>query len=318
MARRRRKSTDAPLDIALASDWRFSAVMAGACFFGPRILSAILDTSPLLKGLGVAFSMVGTVLAAVFGAIAVTKLGKQLLKPRPLPEWPSLSPADRRILKGTPRNEPSIHVAPAGSLSGPTAAPEAWSIDVLHRIEWKRFEDLCCAFYVEKGIRARTTALGPDGGVDVHLFQDDADPAKATAIVQCKAHNSRIGVKPIRELRGAMAHEKVDKAFFMAPGGFTDEARAFAAEHRITLLDAKLFYAMIVRLPVESRQRLLALATGGDWTTPSCPSCGKKLIARNSKRGPFWGCQSYPRCRGMIPMRQANAAARAPAMEMSL
>ncbi|TVT45112.1 MAG: DUF2034 domain-containing protein [Denitromonas halophila] len=314
MARRRRKSKDSPLDLALASDWRFSAVMAGVCFFGPRILSAILDTSPLLKGLGTAFSMIGTVLAAVFGAIAVIKLGKQLLKPRPLPEWPSLSPADRQILKGTPRSEPSIRVAPRGPVPTPAATPEAWSIDVLHRIEWKRFEDLCCAFYVEKGIRARTTALGPDGGVDIHLFQDDAAPSQATAIVQCKAHNSRIGVKPIRELRGVMAHEKVDKAFFMAPGGFTDEARAFATEHRITLLDAKLFYAMIARLPAESRQRLLALATDGDWTTPTCPNCGKKLVARNSKRGPLWGCPSYPRCKGMIPMRQSDAAS--PALEI--
>ncbi|TVT70836.1 MAG: DUF2034 domain-containing protein [Denitromonas halophila] len=314
MARRRRKSKDSPLDLALASDWRFSAVMAGVCFFGPRILSAILDTSPLLKGLGTAFSMIGTVLAAVFGAIAVIKLGKQLLKPRPLPEWPSLSPADRQILKGTPRSEPSIRVAPRGPVPTPAATPEAWSIDVLHRIEWKRFEDLCCAFYVEKGIRARTTALGPDGGVDIHLFQDDAAPSQATAIVQCKAHNSRIGVKPIRELRGVMVHEKVDKAFFMAPGGFTDEARAFATEHRITLLDAKLFYAMIARLPAESRQRLLTLATDGDWTTPTCPSCGKKLVARNSKRGPLWGCPSYPRCKGMIPMRQSDAAS--PALEM--
>lgn len=288
--------------------------MAGVCFFGPRILSAILDTSPLLKGLGTAFSMIGTVLAAVFGAIAVIKLGKQLLKPRPLPEWPSLSPADRQILKGTPRSEPSIRVAPRGPVPTPAATPEAWSIDVLHRIEWKRFEDLCCAFYVEKGIRARTTALGPDGGVDIHLFQDDAAPSQATAIVQCKAHNSRIGVKPIRELRGVMVHEKVDKAFFMAPGGFTDEARAFATEHRITLLDAKLFYAMIARLPAESRQRLLTLATDGDWTTPTCPSCGKKLVARNSKRGPLWGCPSYPRCKGMIPMRQSDAAS--PALEM--
>lgn len=317
MARRRRKSKESPLDIALASDWRFSAVMVGVCFFGPRVLSSILDTSPLLKGLGTAFSMIGTLLAAVFGAIAVIKLGKQFFKPRPLPEWPSLSPADPHLLKGTPRSEPSIRVAPSASVPTPSTAPLAWSIDVLHRIEWKRFEDLCCAFYVEKGIRAHTTALGPDGGVDIHLFQDDASPTSATAIVQCKAHNSRIGVKPIRELRGVMAHEKVDKAFFMAPGGFTDEARAFATEHRITLLDAKLFYAMITRLPAESRQRLLTLATDGDWTTPTCPSCGKKLVARNSKRGPLWGCPSYPRCKGMIPMRQSDAAARAPAMEVS-
>lgn len=316
MARRRRHAKESPIEIALAADWRASAVMAALCFFGPRMLSAILDTSPLLKGLGVVFSTIGTALAAVFGAIAAIKLAKRLLTRHRQPERPCPAPANGHVLNGAPRNEPSIPTAPGPPDPPPAATPQAWSIDVLRRIEWKRFEDLCCAFYVEKGIRARTTALGADGGVDIHLFQDDASPTQATAIVQCKAHNSRIGVKPIRELRGVMAHEKVDKAFFMAPGGFTDEARAFATEHRITLLDARLFYAMITRLPVAARQRLLALATDGDWTTPTCPDCGKKLVARDSKRGPFWGCRDYPRCKGTMPMRKTDASARAPAMEM--
>ena len=93
----------------------------------------------------------------------------------------------------------------------------------------------------------------------------------------------------MRELRGVMAHEKVDKAFFMAPQGSLDDARAFAAENRITLLDGKLFLAMLQRLPAESNRRLLELATEGDWTTPTCPSCGTKMVARDSKRGAFWG-----------------------------
>ena len=108
-----------------------------------------------------------------------------------------------------------------------------------------------------------------------------------------------------RELRGVMAHEKVEKAFFMAPNGFTDDARAFAAENRITLLDGKLFLAMLERLPAEPRQQLLDFATAGDWTTPTCPSCGIKMTARDSKRGGFWGCVSYPKCRGTLPMRAA-------------
>lgn len=184
--------------------------------------------------------------------------------------------------------------------------PTAWSAEVLDRMEWKRFEDLCCAFYREKGIRAETTRLGADGGVDVRLFQDDADPARLTAIVQCKAHSRQVGVKPVRELRGVMAHEKVEKAFFMAPRGFTDEARAFAAENRITLLDGKLFLAMLQRLPVESAQRLLDFATAGDWTTPTCPSCGAPMTARKGQRGAIWGCSTYPRCRGLLPMRGAG------------
>lgn len=190
--------------------------------------------------------------------------------------------------------------------SSPTTGlqrPTEWSLDVLDRMEWKRFEDLCCKFYQEKGIRAETTRLGADGGIDIRLFQDTSQPAQITSIVQCKAWNQQVGVKPVRELRGVMAHERVEKAFFMAPNGFTDEARAFAADNRITLLDGKLFLAMLQRLPAESSNRLLAFVTQGDWTTPTCPNCGVKMTARESKRGRFWGCRSYPKCRGMLQMR---------------
>jgi hypothetical protein len=37
---------------------------------------------------------------------------------------------------------------------------------------------------------------------------------------------------------------------------------------------------------------------------PSCSKCGKKMMHRNGPRGPFWGCQSYHDCRGLIPMSQ--------------
>ena len=181
--------------------------------------------------------------------------------------------------------------------------PTARSRELIDRIEWKRFEDLCCEFYRVKGIRAETTRLGADGGVDIRLFQDDAAPQRCTAVVQCKAWNQAVGIKPIRELRGVMAHERVEKAFFMAPNGFTDEARAFAAENRITLLDGKLFLAMLERLPEVLRQQLLDFATAGDWTTPTCPSCGVKMAARDSKRGRFWGCVHFPKCRATLQMR---------------
>lgn len=134
-----------------------------------------------------------------------------------------------------------------------------------------------------------------DGGVDIRLFQDDTAPERCTAVVQCKAWSQAVGVKPVRELRGVMA-----------PNGFTDEARAFAAENRITLLDGKFFLAMLERLPEPLRQQLLDFATEGDWTTPTCPSCGVKIAARDSKRGRFWGCTHFPRCRARLQMRSAT------------
>ncbi|WP_246479712.1 topoisomerase DNA-binding C4 zinc finger domain-containing protein [Niveibacterium microcysteis] len=101
-----------------------------------------------------------------------------------------------------------------------------------------------------------------------------------------------------------MASEGVDKGFFMAPGRYTEEARAFAPANRITLLDGHQLLAMLQRLPAEVSRNLLVAATAGDWTTPSCPSCGKRMVARDGARGAHWGCVTFPKCRQTLGMRE--------------
>lgn len=32
--------------------------------------------------------------------------------------------------------------------------------------------------------------------------------------------------------------------------------------------------------------------------TPECPECGADMKMRDGSRGEFWGCSTYPRCRG--------------------
>lgn len=314
MARRRYRRREGWLTVALRADWKLSAVLAATALLGAMvILPALLGGSPLLRPLAMMLVPFAYLFALVFGAIALLRYyagrgegGRSAAAATGLPpgQKPSASGGARQV--PAVREPDELDKALASVFPPPSPSPprpQAWSAEVLDRVEWKRFEDLCCEFYREKGIRAETTRLGADGGVDIRLFQDETDPGRATAIVQCKAHSRQVGVKPVRELRGVMAHEKVEKAFFMAPRGYTEEARAFAAANRITLLDGRLFLAMLQRLPEPSRQRLLAFATEGDWTTPTCPSCGGRMTARDGKRGAFWGCAAYPQCRGLLPMR---------------
>lgn len=183
--------------------------------------------------------------------------------------------------------------------------PRAWSLELIRDLEWKRFEDVCQQFYEMKGIRSETTALGPDGGIDIRLYQDDS--AQATSIVQCKAWGERfVGVKPVRELLGVMTHEKIGKAFFMTSGSYSDEAKVVADANRITLIDGAMLLMMIQRLPAEKREALLRFATAGDYTTPTCPSCGVKMnvVVGTGGRPDFWGCRNYPRCRQKLGKRR--------------
>ena len=197
-------------------------------------------------------------------------------------------------------------LSPARGREEPSIKPWAWSLELLSSIEWKRFEDLSAEYYREKGIRCETTSLGADGGIDLKLFQNDS--GKATTIIQCKAWVGRlVGVKPVRELRGVMASEKIEKGFFMTSSAYSDEAKAFARSNNITLIDATLFLMMIKRLPQEAQDRLLSFATKGDYMTPTCPTCGVKMVRRDGKRGAFWGCRNYPRCKQILNIgRQAS------------
>ncbi len=181
-------------------------------------------------------------------------------------------------------------------------APTKWSVEALRSLEWKRFEILCAKYYEAVGFKTETLDAGPDGGVDVKLFK--IDPSKPLAVVQCKAWNTnQVGVKEIRELLGVMTHAKVARGIFVTTGTYTKDALDFGVANPIQLLDGAAFEKKILELPAEKQEALLALAFEGDYSTPTCASCGVKMVVREGKRGTFWGCTHYPRCKSTLPMR---------------
>jgi restriction system protein len=184
-----------------------------------------------------------------------------------------------------------------GDFEQKTVDTSRWSLELLNAIEWKRFENLCAAYFQELGFRAKTVRAGPDGGVDIHLYAEgDSHPGM---IVQCKAWRTKlVGVSLIRELFGVMTADKVAEGIFATTGRFSDDANGFARGKNIHLINGEDFLAKLLALPPDRQQALLKLATEGDFTTPTCASCGVKMVFRTPKVGgnPFWGCRNYPRC----------------------
>jgi restriction system protein len=113
-----------------------------------------------------------------------------------------------------------------------------------------------------------------------------------------------VGIKPVRELYGVMARQGVAEGIFLTTGRFTKEARSFPKGDELLLWDGEQLLAKIHGLPPEKQVELLRVATDGDFTTPTCPSCGIKLVARSPKGGgeAFWGCRNFPRCRVALKM----------------
>lgn len=327
MARRRGRGRkdQSFVEVLLSSPWQVSVGLGVVAFVGLRwILPAMAGGNMFLKPLSAAVSSVAWLFAGAFfliGAIVFAK-GKavkaKLRVVEPVLGETSFDQKGGSELSSMWREANSSPPADQGDTvdqvwewrepeaRSSSVKPTEWSLDLIRDLEWKRFEDVCQQFYEKKGIRSETTALGPDGGIDIRLYQDDS--GRPTSIVQCKAWGERfVGVKPVRELLGVMTHEKIGKAFFMTSGSYSDEAKFIAQTNRITLIDGTMLLMMIQRLPAEERDSLLALATAGDYTIPTCPTCGVKMKEIQGKAGrpDFWGCRNYPRCRQKLGMRGA-------------
>ena len=329
MVRKGKKHT--LLDEGLNFGWPVPAALAvGMLVLGyvvlPIILGANSNAAPL-GGVGrTAFGWLGL----LFGSIAIYKRiadsTHKKLKSLPMVDAgadDSIKPGSGNVIPQTPRDawdnpEPITILPSEGGRDSPKpiprfslevfpkAKPTDWSLELLQSIEWRRFEDLCAVYYREMGIRTETTSLGAGGGVDIRLFEDSDSP-KFTAIVHCKLWGDKcVGVNPLRELLEVVVHEDVARAFFIAPGGFTADACKFAEANHINLLDGKRFLAMLGRLPADARRRLLAYATKGSYTVPTCPSCGQKMAPRNGPTGDFWACHNYPDCSQTLAMPKGS------------
>ena len=302
MARRQKKPS--LLEIAITGNWVVSAVIAMVLFIVTFIIIPSV-TNPFLKPMAVGVRTLGLYLMAIFGVMAFVKFVLQN-KQNNQSNWNSPPHQSSEVYKTKfdTRVEPGFNIQ---HFTEPVETkPTVWTLKLIQEIEWKKFEELSTAYYLEKGIKAKATSLGADGGIDIKLYQDES--GNPTSLVQCKAWTSKqVGVKEIREFLGVMTHEKIAKGFYMTSGQYSDDAKATATSNRITLINGEMLLAMIKRLPEVSQQKLLGLATMGDYTTPSCSACGVKMIKRNGKRGEFWGCANYPRCKQMLQVKSIGS-----------
>lgn len=273
------------------------------------LVPAVLAGSPLLSGVVPAARAVAWLALLGFAATGFVAL----LRATVLKRYRRRAGKVRDKHETHNRGEPALHSARLLKL-GAAAAPapslpaqphfHGWSLEALRALEWKRFELLTARYYAALGFRTETIAAGPDGGIDVKLFR--SDPHKPLALVQCKAWNvNAVGVKELRELLGVMAHEKVQRGVFVTSGVFTREASNFGEANPIQMLDGPAFLKKLLDLPAHERETLFHEAFEGDFTTPTCASCGIRMVRREGGRGPFWGCRNYPGCTSRFPMRAA-------------
>lgn len=182
------------------------------------------------------------------------------------------------------------------------------NIHTIRDLEWREFEFMVAQAYRQKGYQViENEETGPDGGVDI-LIEKDGN----RYIVQCKQwRSSKVGVKVVREMYGVMHSMNVQGVIIVTSGMFTQEAKNFAHDKRIDLVEGNTL-ADLVKIaqklessktkPHESIESKPPEKKPVDLSKIECPNCGAPLTKRMAKKGKsagkeFIGCTAFPKCR---------------------
>jgi len=150
-------------------------------------------------------------------------------------------------------------------------------------------------YYTEENL-----SCGADGGVDVRAWRDSK-----LFLVQCRQWKNRpVGAPAVRDLLGCIAIERAAGALLVCSGSFTREACEVSRGQPIELIDGSQLASFAAPFVPERREeRIAAPPAPVSAESPPCPKCGGTMVMRTARRGAsaggsFWGCRSYPSCRG--------------------
>lgn len=177
-------------------------------------------------------------------------------------------------------------------------------LDSIRKLSWSDFELLIGEAFRRQGYAVEERGgSAPDGGVDLVLRKD----GKKT-LVQCKHWKSQqVGVSVVRELLGVVTAQFANGGIVVTAGAYTAEARTFARNCRMRLIDGTELANMVDDSKRESRGRGPAIRPGANLAEPKCPKCESAMLKRVAKGGAnmgqaFWGCSAFPKCRGTRPV----------------
>ncbi len=109
----------------------------------------------------------------------------------------------------------------------------------LHNLTGIQFEELITSLLTREGFRAQMTKASGDGGIDVVAVLEKP-LVGGKCLIQCKrfAPTTLVGAAVVREFYGAVsADRKIVKGILITTSGFTEQAKSFAEEVGIELVD---------------------------------------------------------------------------------
>lgn len=123
-------------------------------------------------------------------------------------------------------------------LTAPSAKAVTATIEAVRAMSWAQFLEVLEAAYRREGASVRRLS---GGEADLELIRGE----RVTLVSGKRWKVARPGVEPLRDLAAARASNGAQEAVFVATGELTDNARAFAKENRVAVLEGAALAALL-------------------------------------------------------------------------
>ena len=125
-------------------------------------------------------------------------------------------------------------------LRAPSAERIATTLEALRNLSWEEFSSALETAFQRDGYAVSRPGVA---GADLELTR-----AGRVCVVGCKRWKvARAGIEPLRELDAARQAREAHDCIYVAAGDITDNARAFAAEKKIRVVDGAELALMLPR-----------------------------------------------------------------------
>ncbi len=190
--------------------------------------------------------------------------------------------------------------------------------EFIKSLEWRAFEMLCYHILsMQDEYNIEINGGGSDKGADI--IAKDKQTNQIIEIMQCKAYAKRnkVTVGKMRDFMGSMQVFGVKKGSYVTTSSYTANALELAKQFNIITYTIEDILQAFHSLPEFKQNHIEREIRKTDFTTPTCPSCGVKMVERIAKkwRGkgePFWGCPSFPKCRNTFQFKKSDRIKKKP------
>lgn len=178
----------------------------------------------------------------------------------------------------------------------------------IDKMNWREFEIYLGHLFRMHGYNAEVTQAAGDYGADLVIKKDSNK-----IVVQAKHYAKNVGLKAVQEIRTAMDHYGASAAWVVTNRDYTQQAYTLAKSNGVRLVNREQLIEMILAVnpnqsngsksparvePAPAQVTVAPVAaTIEEPDDLECPKCGYLLIKRNGKRGEFYGCSNFPKCR---------------------